>query len=748
MQKLFPLKKDFKSIFIYTQIILWSFILFVCLFFVGVNYGLLGKMPDLEAIQNPKSSVSTTVYSSDFEVLGSYFTENRIEVSYDELSPYLIQGLIATEDKRFYSHSGIDLKGLFRAIIKTGLLGQDAGGGSTITQQLAKNLFHKANNRNALKRTFQKIKEWVLAAKIERTFTKDEIVNLYFNTIAFGYNSYGIKTAAFTYFYKTPKELNVQEAALLVAMLNGPSLYNPKRYPDLAKERRNLVLSRMWDAKYIDERKFKEAEQSELKLNFHNPDFREGTATYFREYVRQELKNWCDKNKKGDGTSWDIYTDGLKVYTTVDSRMQKYAEEAMKPHLAYLQDAFFKEWKGKDPWKSGMRAKPDLLNKMMRQSERYAGLKAEGKSDKEIEKIFNKKVEMTIFSYHGENGSYNVDTIMSPLDSIRYYLQIVQIGFLAVEPTTGEIKAWIGGPDITYFQLDHVKKTTKRQVGSTIKPMQYAVAIDRGDEPCTLIPYESAQFDGIDASWNPDGTGKWAEGELVPMKDGLAFSDNKITANLMKKFGPDALVQLCRNLKIESPLQAVPALCLGVSDISLTEMVGAYTAFANLGTYSRPYFIKRIEDKDGNVLAQFGEQHEEALSERTAYVTTEMMKGVVNKGTGARMRSRHGLQMPLAGKTGTTQSNADAWFIAFTPQLLAGCWVGFEQPSVHFLSTNTGQGSTAALPVVGEFMRKCYNDRSLKLSRQDFAHPSDSTMQINFDCTAIMPDTTGVQTAP
>ncbi len=732
--KLPRLKKDFYSVFKYTQILLWSFIGVVAIFFVGVNYGLLGEMPDLDEIQNPRNDASTTVYSSDYEVLGTYFTENRIEISYDELSPFLIQGLVATEDKRFYNHSGIDLKGLFRAIIRTGLLGQDAGGGSTITQQLAKNLFHKRAYRNPIRRTFQKIKEWVLAAKLERTFSKDEIINIYLNTIGFGYNSYGINTASFTYFYKKSKDLNVEEAAMLIGMLNGPSLYNPRLRPALAKERRDLVLRRMSKAGFISKKQLDGYIKMPIKLNFHNPDFREGTATYFREYLRQELKFWCDKHPKADGTKWDIYKDGLRVYTTIDSRMQKYAEEATRPHLAWLQDVFFKEWAGKEPWKTGSRANPDLLEKTMRQSERYITLKAEGKTEAQILKIFNAKVEMSVFSYQGDNGSYTKDTVMSPLDSLRYYLQIAQIGFIALDPRTGEIKAWIGGPNITYFQLDHVKKTTKRQVGSTIKPFQYAVAIERGYQPCTLIPYLAPQFEGVDAAWNPSGTDKWQEGEMVPMKDGLAFSDNRITAQLMKDFGVEALVQMCRTLGIESKLDEVPALCLGVSDISLIEMAEAYTAFANAGTLSKPFFISRIEDKKGNKLAEFRPSQKEVLNEKTVYVTTEMMKGVINKGTGARLRSRHGLQMPLAGKTGTTQSNADAWFIAFTPQLLAGCWVGFEQPSVRFRHGNTGQGATAALPVVGEFLRKSYNDRSLKLGRVDFSIPGDSLFSINFDC--------------
>ncbi len=735
---------NFWAVFKRIQILLWAFLLLVFLFFVGVNHGLLGPMPDLEAIQNPNSAVSTTIYSEDYEVLGSYYTENRIEISYDELSPYLVQGLVATEDKRFYSHSGIDLKGLFRAIVLAFVPGMDGGGGSTLTQQLAKNLFHQDFQKAGLgKRLSQKLKEWVLAAKLERTFTKEELINIYFNTVGFHYNSYGIKTAAFTYFYKTPKELDPDEAALLVAMLNGPALYNPRTHEERAMERRNLVLRRMAEAGAITPEKAQELSKKKIKLNFHNPDYREGSATYIREYIRQELKNWCDKNPKPDGTKWNVYEDGLKVFTTIDSRMQKYAESAVQEHLTTLQDNFFKEWKGKEPWKTGYRAKPDLLDKMMKQSDRYIGLKAEGKSDAEIKKIFDTKIKMEVFSWHGDR-TQSLDTVMSPLDSIRYYLQIIQVGFLAVDAKNGAVKAWIGGPNIRYFQLDHVKRSTKRQVGSTMKPFLYALALERNYEPCTLIPYLAPDCPGIDNKWNPDGTDKWAEGEMVAMKDGLAASDNRITARIMCELGdPNQLVEFARRCEIESKLEAVPSLCLGTCDISLFEMVGAYTCFANLGTYSKPYFIKRIEDKDGNILAQFGETQKEAIPEKTAYVTTEMLKGVINKGTAAKLRPQYGLQMPLAGKTGTTQGNADAWFMCYNPDIVVGAWVGFEMPSVHFASNRSGAGATAAMPIVGNFLRKSFNDRAVQLKHNEFSAPSDSSSApVNFDCSAVIDTTT------
>jgi penicillin-binding protein 1A len=401
-----------------------------------------------------------------------------------------------------------------------------------------------------------------------------------------------------------------------------------------------------------------------------------------------------------------------------------------------LQDAYFKEWHGREPWKTGAKAKPDLLDKMLKQSDRYDELQNEGKSDAEIKKIFDTKIPMTIFSWHGTKAS-SIDTVMSPLDSLRYYLQIIQVGFMAMDAKTGEIKVWIGGPNIRYFQLDHVKKSTKRQVGSTMKPFLYALAYERNYQPCTMIPYLKPDCPGIDASWNPDGTDKWADGEMVPMKDGLAYSDNRITARIMCEIGdPSLLVAFAKRCEIESPLDAVPSLCLGTCDISLYEMVGAYSCFANGGIYSKPYFIKRIEDKQGNVLAQFADTHKEAIAEKTAYVTAEMMKGVINKGTAAGIRSKYGLQMPLAGKTGTTQANSDAWFMCFNPDIVVGAWVGFEQPSVHFLNNRSGAGAAAALPIVGAFLKRSFNDRALHMGREDFVLQSDSTFVLNMDCEA------------
>jgi penicillin-binding protein 1A len=723
---------DFRQIFRLTQVLLWSFIGVIVLFLLAVNAGLLGEMPDLEAIQNPSNAQTTTIFSADLEVLGYYYTENRIEVEYKELSPYLIKALVATEDKRFYSHSGIDLKSLFRAVILTGFLRQNEGGGSTLTQQLAKNLFHNDFSRaGRLERMSQKLKEWLLAARIEKTFTKEEIINLYFNTVWFGYNSYGIKTASHTYFYKKPGQLNPEEAAMLVGMLNAPARYNPRLNPEDAQIRRNLVMRRMTEAGAITQKEYDSLAMLPVKLNFHNPDYREGLATYLREQIRQDLKKWCAQHKKEDGTSWDIYQDGLRIYTTIDSRMQQIAEDAVKEQLTWLQAAYFKEWKGKMSWKSGGRANPELLEKTIRKTPRYLELMEEGKSDADIMRLLQTKERMTVYSPSGP-----IDTVMSLIDSVKYSLQMIQVGVLAVDARNGQVKAWIGGPNIRFTQLDHVRKSTRRQVGSTFKPLQYAVALERNYVPCTPIPYTIPEFDG-QKIWDPAGTDKWGEGDMVPMQDGLAFSDNRITAQLMAQFGPEALVDMAKRLQIESPLDPVPALCLGASDVSLYEMVGAYTAFANLGTYSRPYYISRIEDSKGNVLARFGPDQKEALSETVAWTTTQMLKGVVQKGTATRLTSRYGINFPVAGKTGTTQNNSDAWFIAYTPAVVIGCWVGFDQPSVHFASNSTGQGSTAALPIVGSILSRSARNSAIGISGADFAFPADSTFQVVFDCTAV-----------
>ena len=631
----------------------------------------------------------------------------EIEVKYEELSPWLVKALIATEDKRYMFHSGIDGISLLRVFLKPLFLGKNAGGGSTITQQTAKNLFYAEGKPGRLSRIFKKPKEWIIAIQLERNFSKEEIIAIYFNTVFFNYNAYGIKAASHTYFNKSPKDLNVEEAALLVGMLKGPSYYNPKLRLEKSMERRNTVLRLMVANEAISDIVADSLTKSPIKLNFRSSNHDQGLATYFRDQLTLDLKAWLEKNPKPDGTKYNLYTDGLQIYTTIDSRMQAYAEDAVKIHLAKIQSQIFKEWNGKDPWLMGSRANPKLVENAIKKTGFYKDLINQGLSERQIEREINLKRNMTIFTYQGER-----DTMFSLIDSIKYYKKLMMCGFVVLEPSTGEVKAWVGGPNFTYFQLDHVR-ATKRQVGSTIKPLQYAVAIDNGMNPGSTVPYTCPNIEGNE-SWCPAGTNKWEEGAEVSLADGLRYSDNKVTAQLMKLFGPKALVEMAQKLGITSPLDPTPSLCLGTSDISVLEMAGAYTAFANKGIYTKPIYITRIEDRDGHVLEEFYPQRSHALSERTAYVTSIMLNGVVTGGTAARL-GRYGFRCFIAGKTGTTQSNSDAWFVGFTPDLLGAVWVGADDPAVH-ASTSLGQGASAALPVWAEFFKRAYADKSLKLN--------------------------------
>jgi penicillin-binding protein 1A len=710
MSTIFGIKKsEFWPVFKKFQLFNLGFFLLVIFVFILARLGLFGYIPKFDEIKNPKSVLATNIYSSDYELLGSYYIQNRTEVSYDELSPWLVKGLIATEDKRYYDHCGIDARGLFRAFIKPFLLGKNAGGGSTITQQTAKNLYYPESVSSRISRLFKKPKEWLIAIQLERNFSKEEIVAIYFNSIPYNYNAYGIKSACHTYFNKQPNELTLEEAALLVGMLKGPSYYNPRLHPDRCKTRRNTVLGLMSDAGFITSTQRDSAMKTDIKLDYHSSRNDAGLATYFRDQLTIDLKAWIEKHPKADGSKYNLYTDGLQIYTSIDSKMQTYAEEAVTEQLKSLQALFFKEWRGKDPWKSGQRANPDLLMKTLKRTDFYKELKEKGLSDRQIERELNLRRPMTIFTYNGER-----DTLFSMVDSVRYYKQLLSSGFVVLDPQSGLVKAWVGGPNFTYFQLDHVR-ATKRQVGSTIKPLLYALAIENGMSPSSTVPYTCPGIAGHEA-WCPDGTGHWEEGTEVPISEGLKYSDNKVTAQLIKKFGAAALIKMARRLQITADMENAPAICLGTSDISVMEMAGAYTAFANKGIYTKPTYLVRIEDKDGHILDEFFPQREHALSEGTAYTTAMMMRGVVTGGTAARL-SRYGLRVFVAGKTGTTQSNSDAWFIGFTPELLGAVWVGADDPSIHFASTNLGQGAAAALPIWGSFFRKVYNDRSIKLNR-------------------------------
>ena len=694
-------------------------LLFVALIISSVGFGLFGELPTFRDLENPKSNLASEVISTDAQVLGSYYIQNRSNAKFKDLSPNLINALIATEDVRFYEHSGIDLKGTF-AIALYSVIGKKRGS-STITQQLAKNLFPR-KKQTIFNIGIIKLKEWLTAIKIERNYTKEEIITMYFNTVDFGNNSFGIKTASKTYFNKLPSELNVQEAAMLVGILKGTTVYSPIRNAERAKARRNVVLNQMEKYGFITEAELSEASSSELEMHYTSPDHNQGTATYFREYLRLELQNWCKENKKADGEPYDLYRDGLKIYTTIDSRMQLYAEEAIKEHLTYLQKEFNNHWKGRSPWGTNT----DIISQSMKRSERFQLMKEDGATDEEIKTAFNTPTSMTVFSWTGDR-----DTTMTPLDSIKYYKWYLRSSFMSMDPHSGQIKAWVGGPDYRYFKYDQVK-TGKRQVGSTFKPLVYTVAMDNGWSPCFEAPNLPIVFEDFD-NWSPKNSdGK--EGGMMTLRMGLANSVNLITAYMMKQVGPQAVVNVAKKMGITSDIPAYPSICLGTPDVSLYEMVGAYSTYANKGVWTEPVYITRIEDKNGNVLFEKMPRKVDALSEQTAYLMIYMMKGVIDKGTGMRLRGpRYRFTNPIAGKTGTTQENSDGWFIGITPDLVSGTWTGAEDRMVHFRSTNLGEGANTALPIWALYMKKVYADSRLNISMGDFEAPPGG-LSVVVDC--------------
>jgi len=719
-------------------IITWLVIICpVLLFFLVVmltSMGTFGELPEVEELQNPKNNLASIVYSSDGNVLGKFYKENRVNVKYSEINPNLVNALIATEDARFMEHSGVDLKALFRSV--TGVLTgrTSAGGGSTLTQQLAKMQFPR-ENLSKFQLVFRKVKEWIIAVRLEKLYTKQEIMAMYLNKFDFLNLAVGIKSASQIYFNTSPDKLNVPQAAMLVGMAKNPSLFNPVRFAERTQQRRNVVLHQMVKYEYLPQAKYDSLKTQPLNLVFRPEDHNDGLATYFREYLRDNfLKEWCLTHKKENGKPYDIYRDGLKIYTTIDSRMQQYAEEAVSEHMTALQELFAKECKNKKnapfAWNVNKDEIKNIMQSAMHRSDRWRSMKVGGKSEEEILQAFKTPVKMTVFSWHGE-----IDTTMTPYDSIKYYKSFLQTGFMAMQPQTGYIKAWVGGINHTHFQYDHVK-IGKRQVGSTFKPFVYALAIQEGYSPCYRIPnVRTCITTEVGEEWCPDNSAgdEKFEGKILTLKVALANSLNYVSAALMKKFGPQAVVNLARRMGVTSRLEAVPALCLGVADISLYEMVGANSTFANQGTYVQPIFVTRIEDKNGKVLEEFVPNTEEVFNEEKAYVMCELMKGVVQYGTGSRLRYRYNLMNPIAGKTGTTQNNSDGWFIGFTPDLAAGCWVGGEDRAVHFNTTDQGQGASMALPIWGKFFQKVYADKTIKISKGDFERPSKMS-EIELDC--------------
>ena len=714
-------------------IVFGSLLLLVILFFFCVATGIFGTMPSFDELENPRTNLATEIISCDGKILGSYYVENRSNVRYSELSHYMPEALISIEDERFTDHSGIDEKALFRVAFGV-LTGRKKGGGSTITQQLAKNLFPRGENLSTPKLVLRKFQEWITATKLEHNYSKEEIIAMYLNTVSFGHNAFGIRSAAKTFFDKSPKDMNVEECALMAGVVNAPTRFSPVRNPERSIVRRNLVLSKMAENGYITQ-----AECDSISLipidmtHFNVMDHNTGQATYFREFLRGQLNEWAKNTTRADGQPYNIYRDGLKIYTTIDSRMQHYAEEAVKEFMGKeLQPMFYNHWKGQKnaPFSNLTADEIDhILETSMKRTERYRSLKNSGMCMDSIKAEFNRPVRMTVFSWDGP-----IDTVMTPMDSIRYYKWFLQASLISIESHTGHVKAYVGGLDYRFFKYDHVTQA-RRQVGSTFKPFLYSLAMQEGEyTPCTRIPniqYNIQLEDG--KIWSPGNSGG-AVGQEITLKYALAQSNNWISAYLMNQCGPNAVISMARRLGVESPIDPVPAICLGVCDLKLIEMVGAMSTFANQGVYIKPMFITRIEDKNGNVIQRFSPEESEAMSELTAYKMVELMKGVVQSGTGIRLRSYYGFTNPIAGKTGTTQKNSDGYFMGITPDLTTGVWVGAEDRSVHFRSTKLGQGSHTALPIWAMYMKKVYNDKSLNISQGDFPKPYAPGVDLNFDC--------------
>lgn len=764
-----------------TVIIFWGLLILgtltAILAFTAINKGWIGYMPPVEELENPKYKFASEIFSTDidnktgrieYKSIGTWSSEkgNRVYVGYEQLSANIVNALIATEDIRFTEHSGIDAKALFRAIIKRGIFMQkNAGGGSTITQQLAKQLYSPSAD-NALERMLQKPIEWVIAAKLEKYYTKEEILTMYLNKFDFLNNAVGIKTAAYTYFSKTPATLSIEEAATLIGMCKNPSLYNPRRFNERSRQRRNVVLNQMKKYGYLTETECDSLQKLPLILKYNKADHKEGIATYFREYLRiimtakkpdrdnyaswqyqkyyedslawetNPLYGWCNKNKNKDGKNYNIYTDGLKIYTTIDSRMQEYAEEAVTEHLKNtLQPAFFKEKKGRKTAPFTNVLTQDEVNAIMKRSikntDRYRIMKKNKCSEKEIEEAFNTKREMSVFTWNGE-----IDTVMTPLDSIKYYKHFLRAGFMSMDPKNGYVKAYVGGPNFNYFQYD-MAMVGRRQVGSTIKPYLYALAMENNFSPCDKVRNIQPNVLLPDGKiWSPRNSSDKRIGEMVTLKWGLANSNNWISAYLISKLNPQSLVDLLHTFGIKNrEIEATPSICLGPCEISVGEMVSAYTTFANYGMHIEPLFVTRIETNEGEVISTFTPRMNEALSTESAYKMIDMLKAVVNEGTGVRVRFKYKITADMGGKTGTSNRNSDGWFMGFTPSLVSGCWVGGEERDIHFDTMYYGQGASMALPIWAIYMNKVLGDARLGYDpNEKFEFPEDfNPCEDNFD---------------
>ncbi|WP_212892904.1 penicillin-binding protein 1A [Capnocytophaga canimorsus] len=724
-------------------------ILFVCLLFLLAAWGVLGEMPDFKRLENPETNLATEIIASDGKTLGKfYLDDNRTPVTFSDLPQHLIDALVATEDERFYDHAGIDARGTLRALFYLG----SKGGASTISQQLAKQLFHGTDTRG-WKRYVQKIKEWIIAVRLETQYTKNEIATMYFNIYDFGYQADGIRSASRIYFDKEPKELNIEEAATLVGMFKNSSLYNPRRNPQGVTNRRNVVLGQMMKNNFITSRMKDSLQKLPLEIKFTPETHNEGVATYFREYLRSYMRTWIDNNPKPDGTKHNLYLDGLKVYTTIDSKMQSYAEMAVQEHMKRLQKVFDNENNPKKnktfPFLEVSKEEYDkIIERAIKNSPRWKKMNALGFSEKEIRASFNEKTEMTVFSWEGEK-----DTIMTPKDSILYYKSFLRTGMMAMEPQTGHVKAWVGGINYKHFQYDQVIQGA-RQTGSTFKPFVYATAIDQLHySPCLQLPdiqtcVEAGKF-GNPTAWCPKNSNGKFSGEMMTLKHALANSVNSITVNLMDRVGPVPVINLVKSLGISAEIPEVPSIALGTSDVTVFEMVGAYGTFANEGVYVKPVLVTRIEDKNGTVLYENTPETKDVVSAEVARAVVNLMEGVTQSGSGARLRTKgadsynniyknvmtgypYAFTNPIAGKTGTTQNQSDGWFMGMVPNLVTGVWVGGEDRATHFKGIALGQGATMALPIWGYFMKQCYEDKDLGVSKDPFPVPENSDIVV--DC--------------
>ncbi|MDT8393411.1 MAG: transglycosylase domain-containing protein [Bacteroidales bacterium] len=717
----------------------WVFYVFILVIIFFIFYGIarewFGEMPSFEELENPERNLASEVYSADGYLLGTYYIENRSDINYNELPSHLVEALLSIEDIRFRDHAGVDVKALGRVFY--GLVsGNYAGGGSTLTQQLAKNLFPRGElNKRQL--VVRKLKEWITATKLEKNYSKEEILAMYLNTVSFGHHAYGIKSAARTFYNKAVDSLNIEESALLVGVVNAPTWYSPIRNPERAFDRRNLVLSQMLKYNFISDSLYDSLSAQPIDMsNFNVQDHTSGMARYFREYLRSEMKEWCAHHFRPDSTPYNLYKDGLRIYTTIDSRMQRHAEAAVIEHLGQdLQPSFYKHWEGYTwaPFVFDKDVIEEEVNKLLeqskRRSERYRKMIDAGIPQDSVDKVFKTPTAMRVFSWEGD-----IDTIMTPMDSIRYYKHILQAGLLSVEPGTGAVKAYVGGIDYLYFKYDHATQS-RRQVGSTFKPFLYTLAMQEGEfSPCYKVANIQYTVDLPNGDiWAPRNSSTKRVGEMVSLKWALANSNNWISAFLMRRYSPLSVVRMTRKMGVKSSIDPVPSIALGSCDLSLSEMVGAMNTYPSKGMYVKPLFITRIEDKNGNVIESFVPERNEAMSEETAFLMLELMKGVVESGTGIRLRLTYGFNHPVAGKTGTTQNQSDGWFMGIVPQLTTGVWVGCEDRSAHFRTITLGQGANMALPIWAIYMQKIYEDPELNFTMGDFDKPLKE-LSVELDC--------------